>query len=447
MRKSKFNEFLDLIKSMRRFPLTRRDLDDFFEEKEYKKIYQLLKKKFDIKYDFDTFFYHSNKVDKTELDNYYNYLLSLNKEYLNIFVWNEISLGNDNLYTGLTKKMFDKKSKCYKYWSKHTDMKYPYNYTKEESDGFITLRPFRRSEIKSFLTELYRNRKIEEIDDGLWYGIQFVHNPSDFFFSIILDKKLIGVVGLSRAHNEFVKTNSIYNILYYIIPKYRNNKYATRAVDLLIDMAFNDKIIIDQQNKYYDYLIERKPLDVKIIYAVINDNNIYSKKIAENLGLRLIGKYKNISDIDEIELWDYYKTEKKDGRLKKSIKNLLDYVEENLMEDLTTGKDARIFPIKDIELTLDYVIDFDKELRDNYLFYLSFTPYKDFELQAIETLINKYPLDGYEAKKAAYYIENDPKKSLEICKAIKEKYKNDNETSIFIQKVEEWATEKGEKNE
>ena len=58
MKNKRLREYLDVIKKVNlSYNLTKRDIDEYIEEKDYKKIYNELKKKFDVPYDFDTLFY------------------------------------------------------------------------------------------------------------------------------------------------------------------------------------------------------------------------------------------------------------------------------------------------------------------------------------------------------------------------------------------------------
>ena len=123
-----------------------------------------------------------------------------------------------------------------------------------------------------------------------------------------INGKKIDLSGLIK----YAKSKNVYTIFYYVIPKYRNNHYATRAVKLLVDMAFNNKIIVDQLDKKYDYVINRLPLDIRIIYAVIKDMNEYSKNVIMNNNFKISGNFKNIDTDLNNELWDWYLIEKND---------------------------------------------------------------------------------------------------------------------------------------
>ena len=309
MNNKRLREYLDTIKKANLgYNITKRDIDEYIEEKDYKKIYNELKKKYDVPYDFDTLFYSSGKVNIDDLNKYYNYLLSLNKDIYNEYVWNDIELDGDK-YIGKAQKMYYKKMSAYKKWAnKHNN----FNHTKEESDGIISIRPMRNNDSHIILNSLFRNRKKEEIDDGLWYGIQFPDTAQEHFFSIIVDTKLVGIIGLQLLKSIYAKSKNVYTIFYYVIPKYRNNHYATRAVKLLVDMAFNNKIIVDQLDKKYDYVINRLPLDIRIIYAVIKDMNEYSKNVIMNNNFKISGNFKNIDTDLNNELWDWYLIEKND---------------------------------------------------------------------------------------------------------------------------------------
>ncbi len=307
MKNKRLREFLDTIKKVNlSYSLAKRDIDEYTEEKDYKIVFNELKKKFDIPYDFDTLFYSSNDVYIDDLNKYYNYLLSLNKDIYNEYVWNDLDLSDDK-YSGKAQKMYYRKMRAYNKWAhKHNN----FNHTKEESDGIISIHPLKYRESHMILNTLFRHKEKEEIDSGLWYGIQFPNTIEDHFYSIIVDKKIVGVVGLQKIREFYTRSNTIYSISYYIIPEYRNNHYATNAVRLLIDMAFNNRIIIDQLDKKYDYILHRIPLDVRMIYSIINDNNEYSKKVTLNNNFKLIGNYKNIDIDSKEELWNWYMVER-----------------------------------------------------------------------------------------------------------------------------------------
>ena len=136
--------------------------------------------------------------------------------------------------------------------------------------------------------------------------------------------------------------------------------------------------------------------------------------------------------------------------LKNNISEVLNYIDNNLMDDIhdygdgVEGASIKIFPLEDLKQTYDYVLDLDKETRDDYLLYLCFTPYKDFELKVIEEFIEKYPFDGYEENKAAYFLDIDPNKTLEICESIKDKYKDNYRILKRIKHLEQCVNKKGE---
>ena len=113
------------------------------------------------------------------------------------------------------------------------------------------------------------------------------------------------------------------------------------------------------------------------------------------------------------------------------------------MYDIENEK-IKIYSKEDLETAFDYITYLDKETRDDFLFYIIFTPYEDFILEVMDTLIKKYPLEGYEIKKAAHYLDSNPKKTLEICEKMKGKYKGNERLLEEIKHLEEWISKKGD---
>ncbi len=121
----------------------------------------------------------------------------------------------------------------------------------------------------------------------------------------------------------------------------------------------------------------------------------------------------------------------------KKINEIIDYIEYNLMDDIE--REIKIYPKEDLEHVFNYVIYQNKEIRDDFLFYIIFTPYTDFILKVIDSYIGKYPLEGYELKKATFYLDINPNKTLEICNNIEIKYKNKKKILEKIEHLKEWV--------
>ena len=58
-------------------------------------------------------------------------------------------------------------------------------------------------------------------------------------------------------------------------------------------------------------------------------------------------------------------------------------------------------------------------------------------------LISKFYLKN-EIKKAAHYLDSNPKKTLEICEKMKGKYKGNERLLEEIKHLEEWISKKGD---
>ncbi len=131
--------------------------------------------------------------------------------------------------------------------------------------------------------------------------------------------------------------------------------------------------------------------------------------------------------------------------LKKEIKELLDYIDGEFINDAHNSVESvKKFLKENVELTFEYIVYTNqKDFIKTFLMYLSFVPYDGYQKKAIDLLIKKYPNDGYEIDEVVLYLDSNPNKSLELCKLIEEKYKDNDEVLKKATDLKEFI--KGEK--
>lgn len=228
------------------------------QENIYEEIYNLLEKEFSFKpsdtNSLSDLIYLNDDENIEEKIKMINYLLSLNREDIYNDIWNADDFWNDETVSKLNGEILELYNKREK--------------LKEERDNtiFNISKPFIGENIKlQPMDDKYSKELIDSLNDAdcnFYFSINHYNYENRFMFSIINDlNELVGEVSLDLIHN-FGPINlfSTYNLSYYIVPKYRRKGYAYNACKLLIENAFNNQMILKEEQYDVIYTFKKKQL-------------------------------------------------------------------------------------------------------------------------------------------------------------------------------------------
>lgn len=141
----------------------------------------------------------------------------------------------------------------------------------------ITLKPYNKemkipSQIKSYLT-----------------------GDKRFAYLIYLKNDLIGYIGLSNIK----MWNKMMSLSYYIFEEHQKKDYCFEAATFLIEHAFNDRL------KYMSRAKNELTLQPNAIFAVIDPDNIASKKLIARLFFKYHADITISGVVHNIHLLDY----------------------------------------------------------------------------------------------------------------------------------------------
>lgn len=284
------------------------------EEQVAGKILQLLKEKYpNEKWDTDirdtsgylyTFLGYDYTEENGKLKNgMVNYLLSLHDKEIDWFFWNILSFYDDSYFDGLAREFVDSvvkaKDDYYCEWELYSSGKKQYNQTSPIDFEMGQLVPM-TDEYQNALSDIIKTEKgTLESYEAFIFSLACHNRQSRTMFAIRLDNEVLGYVGLSELQVIGVaETKNTYNLEYYICPQFRGKHYAKTALKAIIDAAFTKKIVLVKDGEDYGqkYKYIAVPLEVKLIKALINPNNIASINTAKSLGFK---EYGSIIHIDE----------------------------------------------------------------------------------------------------------------------------------------------------
>ena len=264
--------------------------------------------------------YRFDPYDLTKIDNkdedYFKALESFKYLYhlggdAHIYLWNEMWLwfnnGPEIDETDYTKEELDFIRNIAKLYSKESE-KYGEYYNTNQNIN-VQLESSKLL-LKSYNEDL--NNKYQDFFSNnhneyeLFYGKEF----DDYELRRCCNQAFrpLGFAIIDKANNEFVgsialelmRSDCLYNIEYYILPKYRKNGYAYEAVTILIEAAKNNKLK-KLEETIKEGVYEVKAANIKCIEARISDDNIASISLVKKCGFELMGRlpyFDKVRDVD-----------------------------------------------------------------------------------------------------------------------------------------------------
>ena len=256
------------------------------------------------------------ELEKNIKNKYYNYLLSLDK--YERLIWYLISEDFDDSnvfesiemiekycpYTGKAKKLCLKVFEAFQNYMLEEWNINSINKTESISNSVVRLSPMSDNDTNNILkNNNTKDLNYEELKGNeLCYATNLFHefNYKSLGFKIesIIDNKFIGFIGLSKNDYDYEVIDG-YEIYCYILFSERRKKYATNAIELLLKLFDNNKLLISKEDKGYKYLLHKEELEVKTIDIELNEGSRYIDKDLENLGFKLINKEFGFNGIKE----------------------------------------------------------------------------------------------------------------------------------------------------
>ena len=252
------------------------------------KVIEYLKEGFNIEYndDITNLDKFIDGLDKDKKDLYYNYLLKKDDEFAKIFVWNNIIDEDDGNYTGLVHDLYVEAKKYKKKYYSQGWTHISYNYTEVFSNDCITLIPDGTNDLyESIIATASHDKE----DGGICYYFgmaEMMQDKNGYYFEIKNKNNIsVGVIIMEQ------EDKNVFNYIYYILPKYRRLGYGYQAAKLLTQMITDKKIIGQELDDYYKYILNIKPVIVDAINIRTKNKMKSSYRIAEKLGFDLAEKY------------------------------------------------------------------------------------------------------------------------------------------------------------
>ena len=233
----------------------------------------------------------------------FKYLFRLKDKDARVFLWNSyypdvVSLDRVVLdkkdFTQDELKFFNEMFSYHKnFKKKYGDHVYnKFNINKIIETSRLILKPYDNELNKQYNDYFIKNKKEYEKYYGREYNevdISTFCNPQykQLFFAVILKEtnEYIGNVGLEEMNQ--LK----YNIEYYIMPKHRKKGYAFEALQEVLKLVYNKKLLI-LSNSILDGVYSKTHLNIKCISAWVNSSNVASIKLLEKLGFKKDGVLK-----------------------------------------------------------------------------------------------------------------------------------------------------------
>lgn len=103
-------------------------------------------------------------------------------------------------------------------------------------------------------------------------------------FGIYLDEKIIGTIGFTEKRNP-----ELFNLEFYVLQEHRGKGYLQEAMAKLLDLAFSDKLVVNEETLYDNIYVET----VQPIYFVriaTRDDNERVAHLAKKFGASYDGK-------------------------------------------------------------------------------------------------------------------------------------------------------------
>ena len=258
-------------------------------------IKEIINQEFQNRFVFEKLLDIKNKDDEYYLNlKIFKYVFSLGEKG-QIFLWNEVY---DNIYEmkiDIDKadynkdeiEFFDEIIKTLRYFTDlyGEDYSASININANFMSDRLLLCPF-DDKLNNSLLNFFDNNHLEyenyyckKLDSYELH--RFIMYQLDNLAFAILDKTTKEFYGYVKL--DLMRNDSVYNIEYFIFPKYRSNGFAKEAIDALIK-RINNKGIYKLVETIKEGVLEKKKVKIKCIEARIHVNNIASIKIVESLG-------------------------------------------------------------------------------------------------------------------------------------------------------------------
>lgn len=208
-----------------------------------------------------------------------NYLLELNDEDINAFVWRLSGVVDLNKLEGKLKDFAEEREKCKDNYDNYIG--FHQTPTIKFSKGTLSVMTDEESDIvNSFLFEEQSN--IHE------YGHLIIavssHDHEERLSFTICNKKN-EVVGFAALYHLYLcpeRTHYTYDLCFYVLPKYRNQGYAKSALMALINKAFNKKLIYAREDDMFDYKYIPMPVDIRCLQVWTSTENVECIKLLQH---------------------------------------------------------------------------------------------------------------------------------------------------------------------
>lgn len=207
-------------------------------------------------------------------------------------------------YTGKTKKLYLKVFEAFQNYMLEEWNINSINKTESISNSIVRLSPMNNTDDNIILKNnnlidlSYKEAKENELSYVTNLFHEFNYKSLGFKIESIIDNKFIGFIGLSKNDYGYEVIDG-YEIYCYILFSERRKKYATNAIELLLKLFDNNKLLISKEDKVYKYLLHKEELEVKTIDIELNEGSRYIDKDLENLGFKLINKEFGFNGIKE----------------------------------------------------------------------------------------------------------------------------------------------------
>lgn len=126
-----------------------------------------------------------------------------------------------------------------------------------------------------------------EYEPGACFGLLEFKISHLFYLMEKENNELVGYIAL-KGQCDFV---GVYNLEYFIFPKFRKKGYASEALNVLIKKAFNGDLI-ESRETIFENKLEVKKAIFDIIYIKTKHTNQGSIALADKLGFTYDGKIK-----------------------------------------------------------------------------------------------------------------------------------------------------------
>jgi len=229
--------------------------------------------------------YLSNLCDDVEtVTSFLEYLISLeNDELVQAFLWNDVTPDFEMI----------KSEKIIEYFKIVEDAKNspkkPRNITKKHNFEKGYLLPLNENDLKTIIKEAEKEN-FKDIDDLRSSLASFDEDDCNYLSIFNKDNQLVGFIGLAHLEQGYYK----YNIVFYLIPRFRKQNYMYLAAKAVIELAFDKQLLVLEDDPYFNYKYTGECLIVRLIYASVENSDDRTNSLLKKLGFTFDGVEKFI---------------------------------------------------------------------------------------------------------------------------------------------------------